>query len=478
MRTRPLILGILIILAAWVADNSFAQREPLPAGTIPVAPTGGVLSCPLATTGSGEAYLYLANVGDTPGRARAFIRTQSREVAIKRAGLAPGQIRTIALHNLVKDPAGVLVEWSGGRIIAAHALHAERTIITPSRTLPRFMSAAQCMEPQGPELAIVGARTTGIGDTTLALFNPGPAPAVVSVAVRVSGSYVEPQRLQRRIVRPLSRRDFSLRKFAFGRDEIAVVIRMEAGRVVAEALLSNRLGAELLTAMPPLTEAMVVSGSSGGDARLSLAATERALISDSGTPIDLPVELTATRYQDGALDAPEEIPTRLGRDVKALIPLAGNGNPVGYAFSPLTGRLAAGVSWPITGAGAFDLVSASAMTPVNAMYAIIPTFGASWEANLLLAAAAGEKATASVRVIGPRPRDRSVDVPPGSVASVPVSGGVGVHAIVVTSDVPVVGAIVARSGGVGYGSSPTSLRISTETAVRVEPEVGLGARAR
>lgn len=478
MRMRPVALGLAIIIVAAAGDRFVADRVPLPVGTLPSAPTGGVLSCPVATTGSGEAFLYLANVGEETGRARIFVRTESKEVAVERIGLPPDSIETIALHELVKEPAGVVVEWSGGRILAAHALHAARKLIVPGRELPRFMSAAQCVEPQGPELAIVGARTTLIGDTTLALFNPGPAPAVVSVAVRVSGEFIQPQRLQRRIVRPLSRRDFSIRGFAFGRDEIAIVVRMDAGRVVAEALVENRAGAELLSATPPLTDAIAIAGTSGSGVRLSLASTERTLGGEGGTPIDLPVELSGARYEDGFAEAPEELPTRLGRDAQALIPIPGDGGPVGYELTPLSGRIAAGVSWPIEGGGVFDLIAASAMQPTNTLFAILPTFGADWRAEMLIAATSGEEATATVRVIGPRPRTEQIDIPPGTVVRVPISGGVGVHAVVVTSEVPVAASFVARTSAIGYGTSASSLRIATETALDAEPEVGIGSRRR
>lgn len=478
MRRRPLALGVAIIALAAVGDRIVEDRLPVPAGSVPSAPTGGVLSCPIATTGSGEAYLYLANVGQETGRARVFIRTESKDVAVERFGLPPDAIETIALHELVKEPAGVVVEWSGGRVLAAHALHAARQLITPERQLPRFMSAAQCMEPQGPELAIVGARTTLIGDTTLALFNPGPAPAVVSIAVRRAGEYYEPQRLQRRIVRPLSRRDFSIRGFAFGRDEIAIVVRMDAGRVVAEGLVQNRAGAELLSAVPPLTDAIALSGTSGPHARLSLAATERSLTGEGGTTVDLPVEMSGSRYADGVADDPEELPGRLGRDAPAVIPIPGDGEPVGYALEPLSGRIAAGTSWSLEGSSTFDLIATGAMQPTTTLFGIVPTFGENWRGELLLAAAAGEEATATVRVIGPRPRTEQIDVPPGTVVRVPVSGGDGVHAVVVTSEVPLGGAFVAWSGSIGYGSTPTSLRIATETAVGAEPEVGIGSRRR
>jgi hypothetical protein len=480
MRASPVAFGLSLILAAAIGDRVVTERTEPPAGTIPSAPTGGVLSCPLATTGSGEAFLYLANVGDETGRARIFVRTASKEVAVERIGLPPDAVETIALHDLVKEPSGVVIEWSGGRVIAAHALHAARRLIVPGRELPRFMSVAQCAEPQGPELAIVGARTTLLGDTTLALFNPGPAPAVVSIAVRISGEFVEPQRLQRRVVRPLSRRDFSLRAFAFGRDEIAVVIRMDAGRVVAEALVENRAGAELLSAVPPLTDAIAIAGASGEGARLSLAATERSLASGTGTSIDLPVELTAARYADGVVDDPDELPAELGRDAPAVIavPALDGRRPVAYALQPTSGRIAAGTSWPLTGSSVFDLVASTATQPATTWFAIVPTFGAGWHADLLIAAAAGEEANASVRVVGARPRTEEVDLPPGTVIRVPISGGAGVHAIVVTSEIPVAAIVIGRSGAIGYGSTATSLRIATETAVVADPVVGIGNRQR
>lgn len=478
MKLRPIALGLAIILVAAIGDRVGFERSPVPTGSLPQAPTGGVLACPVATTGSGEAFLYLANVGQEPGRARVFIRTEAKEVAVERIGLPPNAIETIALHDIVDDPSGVVVEWSGGRIIAAHALHAERSLIVPGRELPRFMSAAQCTEPQGPELAIVAARTTLLGDTTLAVFNPGPAPAVVSIAVRISGEFVEPQRLQRRIVRPLSRRDFSIRGFAFGRDEIAIVLRMDAGRVVAEGLVQNRAGAELISAMPPLTDGMALAGTSGPGIRLSVASTERTLAVEGGAPVDIPVELTGSRYDNGLIEEPEELPRRLGRDAPAVVEIPGSGGPVGYTLEPLAGRVAAAVSWYVEGGAVFDLVAASAMQPTNTLFAILPTFGTKWQADMLIAAAAGEEATATLRVIGARPRTEDIDVPPGSVVRVPISGGVGVHAVVVTSEIPIAASFVARSGAIAYGCSPTSLRIATETAVEPEPEVGIGARLR
>lgn len=478
MRTRILFVSIAVLVAAALVDQRVPDRVPQASGTVPTAPSGGVLACPIATTGRADAYLYVANVGEEPARARIFLRSESKKATVERVGLQPGKIETLALHTLVSEPAGVVIEWSGGRVVAAHTLHSKQVFLAPGSRLPRFFSGAQCSEPQGPELAIVGARTNAVGDTTLSLFNPGPAPAVVTVAVRNQGEYMEFERLQRRIVQPLTRKDFSLRRFAGGRDEVPIVIRMDQGRVVAEALIETRQGAELLPGVPPLTDALAIAGQSGGATRLSLAPTERTLIGEGGEGIELPVEMVAARYDGGVIEAPAEIPTALGRDVGISIGIPGDGQPVAYAFAPLSGRIAAGVSWPLSGEGVFDLIAAPAMQPATTIFGIVPTYGPAWQTDLLVAAAGGEEATATLRVIGTGGNTRDVDIPPGSVARVPLAGGSGVRALVLTSEVPIAASVFARSGAIGYGTTLSSLRAATETAVRANPDIGIGARVR
>lgn len=478
MKLAPIVLGVALLATAAAADRVVPPRDEPPPGIVPTAPSGGVLSCPTATTKTAEGRLYLANVGDSTGRARVFIRPAKGKAITQRLGLVAGQIEVIDLSKLTKDASGLAVEWSGGKIIAAHSLHSYRRSILPGRSLPRFMSAAQCFEVLGPVVTIAGARTTQLGDTNIALFNPGPAPADVSIAIRAGGRYSRPQRLQHRIVRPLSRRDFSIREFAFGSQDITAVITMNSGRVVAEGYVETRGGAELISAVPPLSEALALIGTSGEGVRMSLASAADSLGTDpaTGDPIEIPVGLEADRYADGVEVGRSEVPLQLESGVpsKVDVPAFNGRGQVGYELRPLAGTIAASVSWQTQGERVFDLVASSAAQPVNSWFALLPAFGPAWRVDLVVAASGGQDGEAEMRVLGRNARTETLDLPPGTVRRVPVSSGPGVTAVVLTSDIPIGATFVARSGAIAYGTLPTWLRVATATALDPQPVVGIG----
>ncbi|MFP5225093.1 MAG: DUF5719 family protein, partial [Actinomycetota bacterium] len=339
----------------------------------------------------------------------------------------------------------------------------------PSRRLPRFVAAARCQETAGPELALAAARTDSVGDTTLSLFNPGPAPADISVAVRVEGRFVEPQRLQRRIVRPLSRRDFSLQDFAFGKGEIAIVIRANSGRVVSEALIETRQGVELVSAQPPLSEAVALSPVSGRGVRLSLSATD-----PSGASIE------ASRYADGEAPA-AEVPPSLGEGVQgqAAVPAVGNREPVGYSLlTGAGGRVAAAISWAVSGSSGFDIVGASASQPSTNWAGVSAGLTEGWRLELLIAGARGEGGVAELSVIGSKARTEEIDVPPGTVRRVRLADGKGTHGFALSSDVPMVVVVVGRATGdsAGFAFTPSAERPAFPTAPRGDSSVGISRR--
>lgn len=470
MRIRQIALGALLLIGSLLADRFLPVSSSVPAGEVPTVPSGGVLSCPMATTGSGEAFLYLFNAGDEDGRARVLIRpvdgTGVRQV---RVGIAAGGIETIPLHALIDEPSGVLVEWSGGQIVASHTIKTERRLIGAGRRLPRFVAGAQCQETAGPQLAFAAGRTNDVGDTILSLFNPGPAPADVSISVRVDGQFVQPQRLQRRIVRPLSRRDFSLRDFAFGKGEIAVVVRADSGRVAAEAYVETRSGAEIVTGQPPLAEALALAPVSGKGVRLSLSSTD-----PNG------VTVLASRYADGESDA-TEVPPSLGPGVpgQITVPAVGDDGPVAYSLLTETaGRLTAAISWSVSGPTGYDLVGASAALPSTVWQGVSAGMNEGWKLELLVAAARGEGGVAELEVHGPRARSEEVDLPPGTVRVVRLANGKGTHGFVLRSDVPVVVILVARAAGdaAGFAFVPSAERPAVATAPRGDSSVGISRR--
>lgn len=470
MRLRRVLVAVAILAVATVGlDRVVPARRGRPAGAIPSVPAGGVLACPIATTGEGDATLYLFNAGVEPGRARILVRpVDGTGVRQLRVGLVSGGFERIELQRLAEERAAVVIEWSGGKIIASHTLITPPRLIAPGRRLPRFAAGSMCREPSGPDLALAAARTTAFGDTTLSLLNPGPAAADVSISVRVDGRFEEPQRLQRRIIRPLSRRDFSLGQFAFGKGEIAVVIRATSGRVVAEALIENREGAELIAAGPPLASGIVLAGTSGGETRLSLSATE-----------EVPLALDAVRYADGETPA-GEVPSTLGPGItgQVLVPSLGDGDPIGYALETVTGgRLTAAVSWPLSGSVGFDLAAVSAAVPSAVWRLVAPVFDANWRLDVLVAPAGGEEAIVELETFGSEARTASLDLAPGTVRQIRLAQQPGAHGAIFRADVPIVVVVlmttISGSSGGAFIAEPE--RIALQTAPSSDDSVGISA---
>lgn len=469
MRGRVLVAATLLIGGSAVGDRVLSFAPAQTRGVVPTAPSGGVLACPVATMGSGEAYLYLVNTGETTGRARVLVRpVGGAGVEQVRLGVKPGEISTIALHRLTAEPSGVLVEWSGGQIFATHSLKTATRIIGPGRRLPRFAAAAACREPGGPELAFTAGRTDNVGDTTLSLFNPSSAAADVSISVRIDGQFVEPQRLQRRVVKPLSRRDFSLRDFAFGKGEIAVVIRSLSGRVVAEAFIENREGAELVSATPPSSETIALVPATESPAKLSFSGTDLA-----------PVSILAHRYDDGEAAAPE-VPPTLGPGVPGQVTLAAStGRAVAYALTTQSaGRVVSATSWSVSGGIGFDLVAASGGTPSTVWSGVAAGMSPGWSTELLVVSAGGESGSVALRVIGPKAREESIELPSGTVRRVVLADDDRPHGFVMSSDSPFVVIVIgrARFDAAGYGFLPVADRAESPTAARGDDSVGVSRR--
>lgn len=464
MKAKLASFVVLVLIGAAIAADSLAPAAPKAAKGIVVATQGGALACPVAVDGASEAFIDIANLSDVTSRVRVTLIPSRGKQQLVSLSVPGTSTRSVRIDGRVRAPASAVVEYVGGEVVASHMLFRRSGAITG-------IAEAPCARTAGPDLIVLPARTLR-ATATLSLFNPGSAPADVTVTLVSDGAPLHPERLSRRVVAGRSRLDFSLEDFAFDAQTVSAIVHAITGRVVAEVLQTNASGIEILTATEPATDVVSFSGVSGASARLAILPFGRGGSSIGGSL------LSATATASGM-----RMPEAITPDAGASVPIAirSKGGPASTSLTLNSGApFSIGSSWSALGYHGTEIGALPGAHPANRWGAV----GALVRAGSmdLLVANPGEREAAvnTIVMVGGAQQRRTVVVEPGSLKVLRLGTKTGFYGVLVTSSQPVVTALHSFCGSeptgvLVAGIAGTALRTSTPVAPRVDGRAGVPA---
>lgn len=448
-------LAVLAIAGAAVLDVMVPAQDRVPAAAT-VSTRAGVLACPIATIDRGKAYLHIANVGGSDSSMRITLFPVKGKRVTFAEELAPGVARTIAVHSKVSGASSALIEHSGGIVVASHSLW-----VPPERGLPSGGSAGACMPSTSTQVVVAPTRTLGT-ETTLTLFNPGAADAVVSVVLLMPDRKAAPERLTGRIVPAHSRRDFTLGSFAFDEREVLAIVDASSGRVVPEALVTSvSRGMELIGGQAP-AEGLTLAYFEGG----SGSSRSYAAIGSEDTGVSVRA-LGSEGFSGEAADS-AVLPTALTR---------GSGPPEakigGFVVRRTSGSLiAGGATWLHQRSAGNDLASLEGLSPSNRWAAVIGSVVDSSDTVALIVNPGDVAARVSATARGPAGETRSnPTLPPGAIGRIMMAHGKGSFSMLVEADQPVTVYLVQVTR-----AYPRTAQIFDLPAISLRPPLPVAAR--
>ena len=468
MKLRLALLLALALAGGAIAVDRVSPATPTLSARLTAAPAAGILSCPYLTDPRATSYIELANVGTSSAVARIGIGARKGAPLSIPVVVPAGGISGVRVPAIASDHASAVIEYSGGPIVASHLLIAPPSTVPVLR--PGGAAAAFCGRAGGSDIAVTGAGTLG-SEAALALFNPGSADADVTVTLIADGRIIQPLRLAQRIVPAHTRRDFRLGDFAFNVRALTAVVHANVGRVAAEVLQRTAQGVELLAGQAPATEAVAISGQSGGASDVGLA-----VIGSDDAGVD--VRLIGPDQQTSVAGIPPDLPPASTRTLS--IPARAGGGPAAYAFDVTVGSpIVASTTWISSSGRAQELASLPAGTPETKWAAVIAAMQSVAVTRAVIVNPGGVPAHVHIRTIGPKgAATQDLTVPAGRVVDIAVGRGSGTFAVVADSDAPVV--LAVRS--VALGASAASIAVlgepftaPTPVAVVIDPRAGVPA---
>lgn len=456
-----------LALAGAVTLDALVPLEPAAPAGVAVPGTGGVLACPFASEGRGNAYLHLANVGTTPAKIRVTVLPARGRRPVIPLELRAGAVRSVRLHGLVKGKAGAIVEYTGGEVVASH------TLWLPARGGPAGGGAATCARA-GPAQTVITHVGTLRAETRLAVVNPGHADADITVTLLADGRALAPEGLAQRVVPARSRREFRLGDFAFDTRSLTAAVHSAIGRVVPEALVTSAAGVELIGAQTPSAELASIVVRTGPGATFSLSATGE---DDAGIDSRL---VTGGRQGKAPGIPPALAP---GATRRVAVPDAGRGAPAAYALGVTVGSpVVAGASWPVVSGSSRDRAAAEAVPYARRWAGVAGIVHDRSSARAVVLNPGPDPAVARLRILGsPGGRsERSLTVAPGRVAVVVLGRGKGVFGFDLEAGRPV--AVILEASAIstgrrifGFALPATPLYPPVPVAVQDDPRTGVPA---
>jgi len=456
----------LAVAAGMVAAVAVDAVTPPARSAQPVTPapsSGGIWACPVASLGTGGGYVFVANAGPRPARARVVLIPDKGRPAVLPVTLRPGSVRALAIHLRTKLPVGAIVEFAGSDVVAFHS------VALNDPNLGVGATGAPCGRPGPTLLAVPQGRTLG-ADTQLALLNPGASDAVVSVRLLSDGAVLQPERLSRRVVPARGRLIVHVGDFAFDKRDVTALVTMVSGRVVAENVVFGS-GVTMVPAVSPARRIVVPVGSSA-EATLSLAAA-----GDADT--DLSSRLLGRAAQGAASGVPTSLSGLTSRGV--AVAAFGKGAPVAYGLEAQEGSpVVAGARWVVRRRGAIETAGATGAEPARRWAAVVPAYSGTSEVRALIANPGSVRTRVRLRLLGAsRARTLApVTVGGGRLASVVLGDRPGVYGLEAIGDRPVVVAL-SSVGGAAFLQALAVTAVPIEAvgaaAVTLDPRVGVPA---
>ena len=242
-RRWPILVLLPLLIVAAVAVQRHQDDQPAtveavsPDGFVPTAAAPGSASSTWycaggtatgQTTGAAEQTVQIANDSDTALTARvtAF---PSQGTSAERDLPVPAHGRVdLAVSSIVTAPyASALVEVDGGEVAVSHLLEG-----------PTGKSEAACSSSPSSSWYIPSGTTRAGTSQVLAVFNPFPSEAVVSVTFEADDGARSPQDFEAVVVAGQSLTVLDIGKTVTLRDQLATTVTVRSGRVIVDQIQS------------------------------------------------------------------------------------------------------------------------------------------------------------------------------------------------------------------------------------------------
>ncbi|HUH06490.1 MAG TPA: DUF5719 family protein [Egibacteraceae bacterium] len=233
-----LVMGVLIA-AASLGELWLTPPSPAVAGPVPQAvPESGVWYCPGAAIGAGTAAVTVAAIGEEPAEITvtrygapagdepaASDHAPSSDESGEQLTVSPGEQAEVVLEG-PDASAAVAVHWRGGPAVATWRVQGVPT------------SRAICQPASSQTWVMTGFDTAAHSRSHLRLFNPFSEDAVVSISFGTQDG-LEQMRISESVPVPAgSVTTLDLNEYQPEREDLAALVTVRAGRVVAQGLLA------------------------------------------------------------------------------------------------------------------------------------------------------------------------------------------------------------------------------------------------
>lgn len=233
-----LVLAALAVAAVYVdrerdGDEATTEAEPVPA--LPIAAGAGALTstwyCAAGSAtgtaeGAAEHVVHVVNSSDQTVSAELTVYPSEGTVSATQLSLPPFGRADVRLSDVVQAPwASALVEAHGGDVAVQHE------VVGP---LGRSLGA--CASAPSAQWYFPSATTRPGTRLVMALFNPFPSDAVVDLAFETDDGARTPQPYQGLVVPAERVVVLEVGDVVTLRNELAGVVSVRAGRVVADLL--------------------------------------------------------------------------------------------------------------------------------------------------------------------------------------------------------------------------------------------------
>lgn len=457
------VVALAMIAGAIIADRLSPARPVSLRAVAPLAP-GGLLACPVLYQGNGSGSLHIANVGGRPSK---VIVTTVREGAgslFRSFTLDAGKVTTMGLDPTVRQKAGAIVQFSGGEIVAS--------TIAVFRDGPGSSGGvASACRRGGDRTIVVPSGSTLNAETRIVLLNPSTSDAAAEVSLLVDGEELTPEALKGFEVRSRSRREIRVGDFAFDARNVATVIRVRTGVMVAAGIVASERGVSITPGGPLVRGAAGVAVTGAGSGLLDVVALgDQDTVSDAS--LLSPEGLTAFAALSEAIEPLRPQSTSLGDEKLAA---------TGVVLSVRDGSpVASALRWVVqlpNGSG--DIAGSEMRPPSRRMVAVAGLPAAAAQSRVLIGNPSDRDASVTLRILtdqGISDAQPSVLVEAGRAVSVPIGDVKGPFAVIVQSPVEIVMAISSTVFGSSVSSFTVTgqpMPVSVAVPVHRDPRTGV-----
>jgi hypothetical protein len=273
-----------------------------------------------APGGRADETILIANTGDSEARADVTVMPGGQEPESRRVTVPRGAQVRVPVSSVVQAPeqsdaaglivgAGVVVEVFGGRSVVEHAIASDVDF-----------AVGPCARRAERDWYFASGTTERGAEENAALFNPFADDAIVSLTFATDTGFVAPADLQALVVPRRSRVTVPVGNFVRRQAQVALHVRVQTGRIVAERSLTftaeneARRGLTLSLGATSPASSWSLAGVVSADVGAS-----RAVIVANFDPATTEVEVTP-RFEGQATARPQTLPVG-GRSV-AVVDLA------------------------------------------------------------------------------------------------------------------------------------------------------------